>query len=135
VFLPLVQVHRRDRVTPTIRHTVEVPLFSRYVFVWFTGLWSPIHHSPGVSHLIVREPGKPAIVPEAAVSALQAVEGLAAPPTPWEPGTPCSLNLGPLAGHPAVVLATHRDTATIGVMLFGALRTVSAPIAWLVERQ
>jgi hypothetical protein len=33
-----------------------------------------------------------------------------------------------------VVLATHRDTATLGVMIFGALRQVQAPIAWLVER-
>jgi hypothetical protein len=33
-----------------------------------------------------------------------------------------------------VVLATHRDTATIGVLLFGALRQVQAPVAWLVAR-
>jgi hypothetical protein len=32
------------------------------------------------------------------------------------------------------VLATHRDTATLAVLLFGALREVQAPIAWLVRR-
>jgi hypothetical protein len=33
-----------------------------------------------------------------------------------------------------VVLDTHRDTATIAVLLFGALREVSAPLGWLVAR-
>jgi hypothetical protein len=34
-----------------------------------------------------------------------------------------------------VVLDTHRDTATLGVMIFGALREVSAPLGWLVARE
>jgi transcription antitermination factor NusG len=95
-------------------------------------------YTPGVHRLLMAD-GKPGIVPEAAVSALQAAEALAAtqPPDrrPWAPGTPCSLRTGPLTGQPAVVLDTHHDNATLGVMLFGALREVSAPIAWLVERQ
>jgi hypothetical protein len=33
-----------------------------------------------------------------------------------------------------VVLDTHRDTATLAVLLFGALRQVQAPLAWLVAR-
>jgi hypothetical protein len=33
-----------------------------------------------------------------------------------------------------VVLDIHRDTARLAVLLFGALRQVSAPITWLVAR-
>jgi transcription antitermination factor NusG len=71
---------------------------------------------------------------EAVRSALHAAEHAPRHEVAWKPGTPCSLVLGPLAGAAAVVLATHRDTATLGVLLFGALREVSAPIAWLVAR-
>jgi transcription antitermination factor NusG len=134
-FLPLVTVRRRDPVSRTIQRTAVVPLFPRYLFVWFDGLWAPIQHNPGVNRLIMREPGKPAMVPEAAISALQAVQALPAPPIPWEAGTPCSLALGAFAGRDAVVLDTHGEHATVAVLLFGALRQVRAPVAWLVARQ
>jgi hypothetical protein len=39
-----------------------------------------------------------------------------------------------MRGHDAVVLATSGDHATVAVLLLGALRQVSAPVAWLVAR-
>jgi hypothetical protein len=78
--------------------------------------------------------GKPGIVDASAVDALQAFQDLPAAPTPWEPGTPCSLTTGPLRGHPAVVLSVRSQHARLSVMLFGALRQVQAPVAWLVAR-
>jgi transcriptional antiterminator RfaH len=133
-FLPLCLVRRRDRVTPTLWHTVEAPLFAGYLFVVVGRHWAPIAHTRGVRRLLMAD-AMPSIVAKAEIQALQAVQALPAPPTPWEPGTPCSLALGAFAGREAVVLSTHGEHATLAVLLFGALRQVSAPVAWLVERQ
>jgi transcription antitermination factor NusG len=72
---------------------------------------------------------------EAVRSALHAAEHAPRHEVAWKPGTPCALNVGPLAGASAVVLSIHRDTATLAVMMFGALRQVQAPLAWLVARE
>jgi transcription antitermination factor NusG len=133
-FLPMCWTLRPDRVTPSLKHRVQRPLFGNYLFVTVDQHWAPIQHTRGVLRLLMAG-SRPGIVPEAVVSALDAVQGLAAPPTPWEPGTPCSLAVGPLRGHPAVVLRVARETAHLSVMLFGALRQVSAPVAWLVDRE
>jgi transcription antitermination factor NusG len=133
-FLPLCLIRRRDRITPTLTRIVEVPLFARYAFVEVSGPWTPIRYCQGVHDLLMTD-GHPGIVANAAIEALQAVQALPAPPTPWEPGTPVALSAGPMRGHDAVVLDTHGEHATLAVLLFGALRQVSAPVAWLVERQ
>jgi transcription antitermination factor NusG len=73
-----------------------------------------------------------------AVEAVRAALALAASTTQdaaqWAPGDAVGLANGPFAGHPAVVLSVSRSTARLSVLLFGALRQVSAPVAWLVER-
>jgi transcriptional antiterminator RfaH len=133
-FLPLCLVRRRDRVTPTLWHTVEAPLFAGYLFVTVDRHWAPIAHTRGVRRLLMAD-AMPAIVANAEIRALEAVQALPAPPTPWEAGTPCSLAYGALAGAQAVVLDVHGEHATVAVLLFGALRQVVAPVAWLVARQ
>jgi transcriptional antiterminator RfaH len=136
-FLPLTVAFRRDPVIRSMRHRVEVPAFPRYLFVAFDASqasWSPIRDTPGVRDLV--KCGSQ--IQYASSDALEAVRMALGAWThtdaAWTPGAPCSLALGPLRGHPAVVLATHRDTATLAVLLFGALRQVQAPVAWLSER-
>jgi transcriptional antiterminator RfaH len=134
-FLPLVRVRQPDRATPTIHHVVTRPLFTSYLFVRIDSpLWAPIRHTFGVRRLLLDGEGRPGIVAEAAIEALQAVQDLPAPPTPWEPGTPCSLAAGPFAGLPAVVTAQHLDEATIAVMFLGHLRTIRVPLDALAPR-
>jgi transcriptional antiterminator RfaH len=140
-FLPLIAVRRRDRVLRSLWHTVEVPIFSRYLFIRFNHRaesWSPIRDTPGVRDLI-RIGAEVQYAPEAAVSALEAAIAERATHGPettqWAPGAPVALLAGALRGHPAVVLSTHGEHATLAVLLFGALRQVTAPVAWLVARQ
>jgi transcription antitermination factor NusG len=132
-FLPMCWTLRPDRVTPSLKHRVQRPLFGNYLFVIPGSHWAPIAHTRGVLRLLMAD-GRPGRVDASAVDALQAFQDLPAPPTPWEPGTPCSLASGPLRGHSAVVLRVARETAHVSVMIFGGLREVQAPIAWLVAR-
>jgi transcription antitermination factor NusG len=132
-FLPMCWSLRPDRVTPSLKHRIQRPLFGNYLFVVPGSHWAPIAHTRGVLRLLMAN-GRPGIVPDAAVEALRGVQGGELPTAPWAPGTPCSLVLGPLRGHPAVVLAVGGSHATLSVMLFGGLRQVQAPVAWLVSR-
>jgi transcription antitermination factor NusG len=125
---------RPDRVTPSLKHRVQRPLFGSYLFVVPGAHWAPIAHTRGVLRLLMAN-GRPGIVPDAAVEALRGVQGSEPSSVAWAPGTPCSLVLGPLRGHPAVVLAVDGSSATISVLIFGGLRPVSAPVAWLVARE
>jgi transcription antitermination factor NusG len=137
-FLPLVTVTRRDRVLHTLARRVQVPAFPRYVLVALDTHWTPVRYCPGVHSLLMND-GKPGRVDAAAVDALRAAQALAATTTTqdaaqWAPGAPCVLGNGSLRGHHAVVLRVARETAHLSVMLFGALRQVQAPVAWLVAR-
>jgi transcriptional antiterminator RfaH len=132
-YLPRIAILRRRT------HRVSVPMFAGYLFVQHQPdtSWRPLYETPGVRS-VLRNGSRLQYAPEAAISALRGAEALAVArcqdEPQWAPGTPCSLRTGPLTGHPAVVLATHRDTASLAVLLFGALRQVSAPIAWLAAR-
>jgi transcriptional antiterminator RfaH len=136
-FLPMCRVLRPDRATPTLRHTVQRPLFGNYLFVVPGSHWAPIAHTRGVLRLLMSD-GKPGIVAEAAIEALRGAEALAAAQPPddasWAPGAPVALRTGPFRGHPAVVLSVSRQHARLSVMIFGALRQVQAPVAWLMAR-
>jgi transcription antitermination factor NusG len=115
----------RDRTTPTLTRAVQRPLFTSYAFVAITGPWVPIRYTPGVRALLMS--GEfPSIVARAAVSALQAVEALAATTgSNWAaPGAPCSLAAGAFRGHEAVITAVDGDKAQIAMLVFGELRTV-----------
>jgi transcription antitermination factor NusG len=138
-FLPLTTVMRRDRVVSTLRHRVEVPLFSGYLFVQHDprDSWTPIRTTPGVRSML-RNGNQLQYASAGAVEAVQAASALAASTTQddasWAPGAAVALSSGAFAGHPAVVLRVHHDTAHLSVMLFGALRQVQAPVAWLAAR-
>jgi transcription antitermination factor NusG len=139
-FLPLTTVMRRDRVLPTLRHRVEVPLFSGYLFVQHDprDSWTPIRTTPGVRSML-RNGNQLQYARAGAVEAVQAAAALAASTdqddAQWAPGAPCALGNGSLRGHPAVVLRVSRETAHLSVMIFGGLRQVQAPVAWLVARE
>jgi transcription antitermination factor NusG len=141
-YLPLTLVTRRDRVLRTLLHRVEVPLFPAYAFCRFdpdTTEWWPIRNTPGVFKLLTDTAGRPEPLANAEIRALQAAVAdratCQAETAQWAPGAPVALLAGALRGHPAVVLNTHGERATVAVLLFGALRQVVAPIAWLVARQ
>jgi transcriptional antiterminator RfaH len=139
IFLPVAVITRRDRGLRTLIHRVETPLFPRYLFVRLDGHWSPIHHAPGVHHLIVSEPGKPAHVPEAIVSAIQDAIAERAATTathaPWAPGDAVRLASGALAGHSAVILSVRTTNARVAVLVLGALREAVVPLSALSPRE
>jgi transcription antitermination factor NusG len=129
----------RDRTTPSLTRVVQRPLFTSYAFVAITGPWVPIRYTPGVRALLMS--GQfPSIVARAAVSALQAVEALAAthPPTDsWAaPGVPCSLSTGAFRGHEAVITAVdaRKGMADVAMLVFGELRTVTIELTSLIQR-
>jgi transcription antitermination factor NusG len=115
-------------------------LFPGYLFVRLdlAKPWHPVLFAPGVFQLLSLN-GIPSTCPDAAVqavrNAVQAAEASGSGDTLWKPGQPCSLALGPLRGHSAVVLSVSRETATLALLLFGELRQVSAPVGWLMSRE
>lgn len=133
-YLPLVTIRR------PCRHYHTGPLFPRYVFVRLdlSRGWSPVTAAPGVFQLVAFD-GRPATCSDAVVEAVKAAvdgfEALGATTTPWKPGTPCSLALGPLAGMPAVVTEVSRETATVAVLMFGHLREVAVQLDALTPRE
>lgn len=138
-YLPMRNATVRDRTTPSLTRVVQRPLFTSYAFVAITGPWVPIRYTPGVRALLMS--GEfPSIVARAAVSALQAVEALAAthPPTDsWTaPGVPCSLSTGAFRGHEGVIVRVdaRKGTADVAMLIFGELRTVSVELTSLIER-
>ena len=140
-FLPLLAVRRRDRVIRSLYHTVEVPLFSPYLFIHFDARsgWTPIWNTPGVARLLMAD-GKPAPCPERAVEAIQAGEGLRRTLTPpealWRPGAACRLaGGGAFDGHDAVVTAVHNDRALVALLMLGHLREVQVSLDCLVARE
>lgn len=126
-YLPLMAVSRRDRVIRSLRHTVDVPLFPRYLFVRFPGNWTPVRYCPGV-YRIVSAAGKPNLASNAAISALQAVEdvrrSLPAAKALFQPGTPVAPITGVFQDCPAVVLKVGTDMILVSLMMFGALREI-----------
>jgi transcriptional antiterminator RfaH len=54
-YLPLMTVTRRDRVVRSMTHRVEVPLFSRYLFVNLQSdqRWVPVQYTLGVHQLLM----------------------------------------------------------------------------------
>lgn len=136
-FLPLITVHRRDRVIHSLRHRLEVPLFARYLFVRFPGNWTPIRYCPGVYRIVFAGP-EPSLCPDHAVeavqNALQAAEEVAATQPRWTVGQPCSSLYGPLRGMPAIVTKVRTSTVTIAVMMLGQLREVSVSVDCLRAR-
>jgi Transcription termination factor nusG len=135
-YLPLTTVTRRDRVTPTIRHRVEIPLFSRYLFVNLRSdqRWGPVRYAAGV-HQLLRNDGKPCRLDAGVISLLRAGEALRAGATPgkssWATGMACSPATGVLRGHSAIVLAVNGKHARIGVLFLGHLREISLPLECL----
>jgi transcriptional antiterminator RfaH len=138
-YLPLAIVTRRDRVLRSLTHRVEVPLFPRYLFVQHDNpdFWRPIRETPGV-HSVLQCANRMQYARAGAVEAVEAALALAAASPretgQWAPGAAVALANGAFAGHPAVVLRVARETAHLSVLIFGGLREVQAPVAWLVAR-
>lgn len=137
-YLPTFLAQVRDRVTRSLWHTVERPLFTSYVFVVPGSHWGPIAHTLGVRRLLLSG-GKPHLLDAACWSALQAgQEARRTSPTrqgeQWLPGQACRLCEGPFTGHEAVVVTMHRTRATVALLAFGALRHVSVGVSCLMPR-
>lgn len=137
-YLPLMAVRRRDKVLKSLWHTVDVPLFPRYLFVKYPGNWTPVRYCPGV-YRIVSAAGKPNLASNAAISALQAAEAVRASlplqSRQWAPGTPCVVGNGTFDDVPAVVLQVGTDMALVAMMWFGALREVAVQLDALKARE
>jgi len=139
-YLPLRTIQRPDRAVPSLLHTVTVPLFSRYLFVQHDPAtsWGPIRDTPGVRN-VIRCGNQLQYVRKGAVSALQAVEALAATQPPkdaqWRPGDAVAPRTGPFQGLGGVVLSAEGEDATVGILFLGQLREVRYPADALVARQ
>ena len=140
VYLPLCTVIRQDRVLRTMTRRVEVPLWPGYVLVQFalTDPWGPVQHTRGVRRLLMASDGNPGIVSNGLVEAVRATEAVRRTLTPpgslWRPGMPCRLAGGAFAGTDAVVLSVARDTAMVGLVVFGAVREAIVGLALLASR-
>ena len=140
-YLPLMRVLRRDRVTPSIQHSILVPLFGNYLFVWLDQAdpWTPVHYSRGVRKLLLDSDGHPGMVPDDVIEVLQATDAkravLPQAEAPLAAGASVRVANGALAGHPGVVLSVGRERARVGVMIMGGLRDVVVPLESLVARQ
>lgn len=139
-YLPMAIVRRRDNAIRSLWHRVQVPLFPTYLFLQHDNrdLWRPIRETPGVL-AVLRSGDKIHHVRPGVLDAVRAAEAksavVGARGQAWAPGAAVALSDGPLAGHPAVVLAVSRETARIAVLLFGELRTITAPVTSLVARE
>jgi transcription antitermination factor NusG len=139
-YLPLYPTRIRHRLPHTLQRTIYRPMFPGYLFVQHDPAvsWTPIRTTPGVRSML-RNGNQLQYANAADVAAVRAAEEAGRfPPSchrQWAPGAPIVLLAGALRGHPAVVLSTHGEHATLAVLLFGALRRVSAPVAWLMARQ
>jgi transcription antitermination factor NusG len=136
-YLPMRNATVRDRTTPTLTRVIQRPLFTSYAFVAITGPWVPIRYTPGVRALLMS--GEfPSIVARAAVSALQAVEALGATTTQKEswaaPGVACSPATGAFRGCEAVITAVAGTKASVAMLIFGELRTVTTDVTSLTPR-
>lgn len=139
-YLPLMSVKRRDRVLHSMVHTVQVPLFPRYVFVSFdtSAGWTAVWHTPGVSRLLTKDAGQPNPLPTGTVEAiriaLEAAEQAPAPDAAWKAGRPCSIAQGALRGCHGVVLSATRRTAVVAVVVLGGVRQVTVALAGIEAR-
>lgn len=127
-YLPTHAVRVRDRVIPSLTHTVIRPLFSRYLFVRFdhtTESWSPIRATPGVVG-ILRAGATVHYASPGTVERLQATETERGEPrqaaAAWATGDACTLVAGPLGGRPAVVVEVNPRTICIALIMLGGLR-------------
>jgi transcription antitermination factor NusG len=138
-YLPLYPTRLRHRLPHTLQRTILRPMFPGYLFVQHDPAvsWTPIRTTPGVRSML-RNGSQLQYANAADVEAVRAAEEARrihpSHPRQWAPGAPVALSAGPMRGHDAVVLEVRGDRATVGVLLFGALRRVSAPVAWLVAR-
>lgn len=139
-YLPLHRVRIRDNAIRSLWHTVERPLFGRYLFIRFDHLhesWSPIRATPGVVDL-VRQGREVSYARAGSLEAVQAALAEAATQPPdspqWAPGTPVELVAGAFYGLPAVVLKTGQDMALVAIMMLGHLREISVSLDCLRAR-
>lgn len=132
-YLPLITARRPNR------HYRIGPLWPGYLLVKLdlTRPWHPVRACPGVFSLLSMD-GKPSIVADSLVESLQdalhGAEALAATPTHWKPGTPCSVVLGPANGMSGVVVHTNGNHIIVATMFLGTLRQISVGAECLTHR-
>jgi transcription antitermination factor NusG len=139
-FLPRYAARVRDRVLPTLWHSVARPLFPGYIFVphQTDTAWRPIRYCPGIRANLIGGNGIQ-YANAADVEGLMAGEAFRRQipqlGASWAPGAVCRLSGGVLAGHNAVVTEVREDFADVTLLLFGGLRTVRVALTNLIPRQ
>jgi hypothetical protein len=139
-YLPMCAVTVRDRVIRSLICDRLVPLFAGYLFCSLGPAepWTPVRYSPGVSRLLGFDGTRPQFVPDALVDGLRAGEAarstIRPPGTLWRPGAAVRLSGGAFDGHDAVVLRIERETAVVGLVVFGAMREAIVGLGSLASR-
>jgi transcriptional antiterminator RfaH len=138
IYLPMTSVRRRDRSTGRYS-TVQVPLFSNYLFIAHEpgSPWRGIRGAPGVGKLLL-DGFRPQYARIGVIEMLQATEEARRNPAPtpsWKPGAACMIDGGAFSGHEGVVVEVQKASARIGLFLFGQLRDVTVPIGNLMPRE
>jgi len=132
-YLPLVAVQRRDRTLPTLRHTVIVPLFARYLFVAHDNqaIWRPIRETPGVAS-VLNSGGQIQYARAGDVEAVRAAQEVfrttTTQETAYRPGAACSAILGGGVKVDGIVISVSGQKATLSTIMFGGLRELVAEI-------
>lgn len=137
-YLPLVLVRRRDPVLRTLTRHVEAPLFPSYLFVLHSPAdpWTPIRYAAGIASLLVDNGGL-AYTRTGEIEALIDTEAdRRMPPadTQIRPGSACVVARGPCSGADGVVLDVAGTRARVSLLMLGALRSVTLPVAHLEQR-
>jgi transcriptional antiterminator RfaH len=126
-FLPLVTERRPDRVTPSMTHKVEMPLFRGYLFVRFcplTDQWRPIVSTRGVRRLFLTETMRPIPVRRGQIEKFMeqsdARSVLAAEMPAFAEGELLRVTAGPFADHEGVCLWSSETRTRLLMQVLGS---------------
>jgi transcriptional antiterminator RfaH len=137
--LPMVTERRPDRVTPSMVHLVEVPLFPRYVFVKFDRNrtpWGCILSTRGVATLLCLTPHCPTPIRPGVVERLIATadERRIIKRDVIQEGQAVKIIAGPFADHEGVCLWSSEERVEVMMTCFGRASKTTLDRAQVRER-
>lgn len=130
-YCPLVAIRQRDKVIPSMFHTVRVPFFPGYVFIRLTRTQSrePVNATRGVREVLRRPDGQAAWVSDALVEKIRAKDEarMKLPEKRGdeiEAGAPVIVREGPFESFPGTVIECDGVKTRVSIDIFGRLTPV-----------
>lgn len=130
-YCPMVAIRQRDRVIPSMFHTIRVPFFPGYVFIRLTRTQSreSVNATRGVREVLRRPDGQAAWVSDALIEKLQ-TKNEARMKLPekrgdeLEVGAAVIVREGPFESSPGVVIECDGVKTRVGIEIFGRVTPV-----------